>query len=83
MLLERCRSIHTIGLAHPITVAFLDASWRVIRVERTSAGRVLFCRRARHALECHIGDDVHVGDILSRKPQTRPRYTLAAAPLWP
>jgi uncharacterized membrane protein (UPF0127 family) len=65
MLLERCRSIHTIGMRFPITVAFLDGSWRVIRVERTPAGRITSCRRARHVLECHIGADVRVGDQLS------------------
>jgi len=65
MLLERCRSVHTIGMSFPITVVFLDASWRVIRVVRTPAGRVVFCRRASHALECHIGADVRPGDLLS------------------
>ncbi len=38
MLLERCRSVHTVGMSFPITVAFLDASWHVIRVDRTPAG---------------------------------------------
>ncbi len=65
MLFERCRSIHTIGMKFPITVAFLDDSWRVIRVERTPAGRIVSCRRARHVLECRIGADVRVGDQLS------------------
>ena len=65
LLLERCRSVHTVGMRFPITVAFLDRSWRVVRVDRSSAGRVLFCRRARHVLECHIGADVRLGDVLS------------------
>lgn len=67
MLFDRCRSVHTIGMAYPITVAFLDASWRVIRVVRAPAGRVLFAHRARRVLECHIGADVRVGDLLSRR----------------
>jgi uncharacterized membrane protein (UPF0127 family) len=76
LLLERCRSVHTIGMTFPITVVFLDASWRVIRVARTPAGRMAFCRRARHVLECHIRADVRVGDQLSRaaapsEPATR------------
>ena len=70
MLLERCRSVHTIGMAFPITVVFVDDSWRVTRVARTPAGRILYCRRARHVLECHLGSDVRPGDRLS----------LAAAP---
>ncbi len=65
MLLESCRSVHTIGMTFPITVVFLDASRRVTRVERTPAGRIMFCRRARHVLECHIGADVRIGDLLS------------------
>jgi hypothetical protein len=67
MLLERCRSVHTVGMRSPITVAFLDASSRVVRVERAPVGRILFCRRARHVLECHIGSDVRVADLLSRE----------------
>jgi uncharacterized protein len=82
LLLERCRSVHTMGMRYPITVAFLDRSWHVIRVDRSPAGRILFCLRARHVLECHIGADMRLGDVLSELP-TWPRYTLAAAPLRP
>ena len=82
LLLERCRSVHTMGMRCPITVAFLNRSWRVIRIDRSPAGRILFCLGARHVFECHIGSDVRLGDVLSRLP-TRPRYTLAAAPLRP
>jgi hypothetical protein len=67
MLLERCRSVHTVGMRFPITVVFLDASSRAVRVDRAPIGRILFCRRARHVLECHIGSDVRVGDLLSRQ----------------
>jgi uncharacterized membrane protein (UPF0127 family) len=72
MLLERCRSVQTIGMSFPITVALLDASWRVTRVVRLPAGRVVFSIRARHVLECHIGADVRVGDRISRA-RSRPR----------
>ncbi|MEO8424093.1 MAG: DUF192 domain-containing protein [Actinomycetota bacterium] len=67
MLLERCRSVHTFGMRVPITVAFLDRSWCVIRVVRARPGRMLFCRRARRVLECHIGADVRIGDVLNRQ----------------
>jgi hypothetical protein len=79
MLLKRCRSVQTIGMAFPLTLAFIDASWHVVRVERAKAGRILFCRRARHVLECHIGADLRVGDVLScweaprGAPATAPR----------
>lgn len=72
MRIGRCRSVHTIGMAFPITVAFLDDSLLVIRVERASAGRIMFCRRARHVLECHIGADVRVGDSISREVPDAP-----------
>ena len=68
LLLERCRSVHTFGMRVPITVVFLDSSWRVIRVVRASRGRLLFCRRARRVLECHIGAAVRVGDHLDPWP---------------
>ena len=29
LLIERCRSVHTFGMRVPITVVFLDRSWRV------------------------------------------------------
>lgn len=64
LLLERCRSVHTFGMCVPITVVFLDRSWRVIRVVRARPGRLLFCRRARRVLECHIGAEVRIGDLL-------------------
>ena len=75
LLIERCRSVHTVGMRFPITVAFLDRSWRVIRVERCPAGRVLFSARARHVLECHIGVDVRVGDVLTRRDAHGSRTT--------
>ena len=65
MFLERCRSVHTVGMTSPITVAFLDASWQVVRVDRLPARRLARARGARHVLECHIGADVRVGDLLS------------------
>ena len=64
LLLERCRSVHTFWMRLPITIVFLDGSWRVIRVVRAQPGRLLFCRRARRVLECHIGAAVRVGDHL-------------------
>jgi uncharacterized membrane protein (UPF0127 family) len=70
LLLERSRAVHTIGMRVPITVVFLDRSWRVVRVVRAGPGRLLFCRRARRVLECHIAARVRVGDLLN--PQAAP-----------
>ena len=64
LMFERCRSVHTFGMRAPITVVFLDRTWRVVRVVRAPRGRLLFCRRARRVLECHIGAAFHVGEHL-------------------
>ena len=81
MLFERCRSVHTVGMAYPITVVFLDGSWRVLRVTRAPAGRVLFCLRARHVLECHIAAAIRVGDVLmgARAASPVPLYSSGCA----
>ena len=75
MLFERCRSVHTFGMRVPITVVFLDRSWRAIRVVRAPPGRFLLCLRARHVLECHVGADVRVGDVLSLRAAPGGRAT--------
>jgi uncharacterized membrane protein (UPF0127 family) len=63
MLFRRCRSVHTFGMARPISVAFLDADLRVVRVRRCRPRRVLFTNAgARHVLECDAGAAVNVGD---------------------
>ncbi len=57
MLLMRCGSIHTVGMAHPIDIAFLDADGRVVRrLERLRPWRVGFGGpTAEHALELPAG----------------------------
>lgn len=63
MLFRRCRSVHTFGMVRPISVAFLDAGLRVVRVRRCRPRRVLFSTGgARHVLECGAGAAVRVGD---------------------
>jgi hypothetical protein len=75
LLIERCWSVHTFGMRVPITVVFLDRSWRVIRVVRASSGRLLFCWHARHVLESHIAADVRIGDVLSLRAAPGGRAT--------
>lgn len=76
LLLERCRSVHTVGMRFPITVAFLDRDLTVLEVRRLPVGRILLPRvRSRHVLELSIGADVRVGDRFSpsgRAPRTTP-----------
>jgi hypothetical protein len=65
--------VHTIGMRVPITVAFLDASWRVTRLERAAPGRLLVSRHARCVFECHVGANIRLGDVLTIPG--RPRFT--------
>jgi uncharacterized membrane protein (UPF0127 family) len=63
MLFERTRSVHTVGMRFAITVAFLDASMRVIAARRMPPGRIAFRPLGtRHVLECGVDEDLCVGD---------------------
>jgi len=63
MLLERARTVHTVGMRFPLLVAFLGAELTVLEVVRVPPGRVLLPRaRCRHVLECGIHHDLREGD---------------------
>lgn len=65
LLLERTRSVHTIGMRFEIAVAFLDAGLRVLEVVRVPPDRVLLPRRgARHVLELEVDTPLRSGDLL-------------------
>ena len=65
MLIPRCRSVHTFGMRFPITVAFIDARWRIVSVRRMRPRRLAMPRfRARSVLECPVGTDLRPGDAL-------------------
>jgi hypothetical protein len=72
LLLERTRSIHTIGMRFALTIAFLDERNTVIEVRRVGRTRVLFPRfHARHVLECRSDEDVRVGDRVAYERSAR------------
>jgi uncharacterized membrane protein (UPF0127 family) len=65
MLFPRCRSVHTFGMRFPITVAFVDARWRIVAVRRLAPRRLARPRlSARSVLECPGGTDLRPGDRL-------------------
>ncbi len=67
LLLPRCRSVHTFGMAFPIAVVFLDRDLKIVGVRRTSPARLVLPRaRARHVLECPVDTDLRPGDTLVR-----------------
>lgn len=56
-LLAPCRDVHTLGMRHPIDVAFLDVTGRVVEAQRAVApGRRLRCAGAVAALERFAGE---------------------------
>lgn len=66
MLFRRCRAVQTFGMREPISVVFLDRSWRVVRVRRGRSGRVVLGgRHARHVLETGTGSGLRFGDRFS------------------
>jgi uncharacterized membrane protein (UPF0127 family) len=81
MLFLRCRSVHSFGMAFPLTVAGLDRRYRVVALVRLPPGRVLWPRPGvRHVLECPPDADLRVGDRLEPLAPRGRGYTLSAAP---
>jgi uncharacterized membrane protein (UPF0127 family) len=67
--LERCSSVHAVGLRAPIGVAFLDGEGRVLRVvDPLPRGRAAAARGARAVVECRAGvlAPLAPGALLSR-----------------
>jgi len=56
LLLQRCRSVHTLGMRFALDLLWLDADGTLVRMDRAVAKRQLRgCRRARAVLECRAG----------------------------
>lgn len=57
LLLEPCRSVHTIGMRFALDLLWLDARGALVRIDRDVAPRRLRgCRAARAVLECNAGE---------------------------
>ncbi len=62
LLLERCRAVHTVGMARAIDVVFVAADGAVVDLRRgVGAGRIAVCRRAVSVLELAAGDAWRLG----------------------
>jgi uncharacterized membrane protein (UPF0127 family) len=73
LLIERARSVHTVGMRFPIDVAFCDAGLEVIRTTQLVPHRVtLPVARARSVIEAEAGRFAHwglrPGDVLEVRP---------------
>ena len=57
LLLEPCRSIHTMGMRFALDLVWLDAAGEPVRVDAAVGPRqVRSCLRARAVVECGAGD---------------------------
>ena len=57
LMIEHCRSIHTIGMRFALDLLWLDAEGRVIRSDyNVPPMRVRFCWRARSVVEVTAGE---------------------------
>jgi uncharacterized protein len=62
LLLVRCRAVHTLGMRHPIDVAFVDRDGVVLSLRRgLGRARVAFCPRAASTLELRAGEIARLG----------------------
>ncbi len=69
LLIERCRSVHTVGMNFEIDVAYLDAGRRVVHIVTMRPGRIGRPRLgARSVIEARAGAferwRIRVGDSL-------------------
>ncbi len=56
LLIERCRSIHTVGMRFALDLLWLDAAGRVIRLDtNVKPYRLRTCVRARSVIETNAG----------------------------
>lgn len=73
LLIERCRSVHTIGMRFAIDVAYLDAAGTVLKIEHLRPYRVgMPVRRAVSVVEAEAGAferwALRTGDVVELRP---------------
>ena len=72
LLLERTRSVHTVGMRFPIDVAVCDADLVVLRTRRLRPGRgTLPVRGGRHVLEAEAGAFARWGLVVGDQLEVR------------
>jgi len=56
LLIERCRSVHTVGMRFALDLVWLDADGAVVRIdEQIKPWRLRTCLRARAVIETNAG----------------------------
>jgi uncharacterized membrane protein (UPF0127 family) len=65
LLIERCRSVHTLGMRFALDLLWLDRDGRLLRTDRAvSPRRVRTCLRARSVVEATAGEGERVAAAL-------------------
>jgi uncharacterized membrane protein (UPF0127 family) len=82
LLIECCRSIHTVGMRFVLDLLWLDAAGAVVRIDADVAPhRLRSCRRARAVIECNAGQgDRFAASLPPPAPAERPRADDEAHP---
>lgn len=74
LVIERCRSVHTLGMKFPIDVAYVDADGVVVKMMRMSRHRLgLPVPKSRLVIEAQAGAfsrwGLRVGDVVEVRDQ--------------
>jgi uncharacterized membrane protein (UPF0127 family) len=65
LLIERCRSVHTLGMRFALDLLWLDGEGGLVRLDRdVGPRRVRTCLRARAVVEAAAGEGEHVAAAL-------------------
>lgn len=69
LLLERCRSVHTIGMRFALDLVWIDAEGAPMRLdEAVAARRLRTCLRAHAVVEAAAGDGARFAAALASAP---------------
>lgn len=75
LIIKPCKAIHTLGLAYPIDVMFLDRKGVILKIERVPPGSLAFCVSGRVAVEMCSGTVNRLGlSIGQRFTRSRGRW---------
>jgi len=82
LLIEPCDSVHTLGMAYPLDLLFLDREGRVLGWrEGLKPWRGAWCRGARMTLEMPVGSLTRLAPVLGQTFRWQPLPLDATTPM--